>query len=505
MLPKRGRTMEVLQWNSLAPSVQVKLLFLLDIGDVTSHSIDHQDDLNILAPTKARDAFLSVLQNREHSFVCVTEILKARVKHLQEYPFINAGAGTLAGDCSVRKDDEDLLTLVHVCRHLGVDCRHLEEKTKNVQEKLSLNEEEMEKNMLIHAENLRMLRLCDALTNRQVTQLFSVTVENKALTEFVETRLNVPTDKLEQTEGLKEALFFYLIRTLELNNKLNRIYTNNLEALLEKLQSQTESEAERHVVSGAISSLNDYPVGEPPAGHCVVFCVTHGRKGAEAEIKKVKHAFGNSLGYTVQVVENPDQEKIEKCLGLLRKPKYKYYDSIVYWFMSHGSEESVELADGNSIKRHNIIQAFSKLDNFRKKPKIFFMAPCQGSSTIHLERKPSGLLVALDGINKGTVPYSEVTEDHKNITAVYYQMDRLVSSATLPQQYAFRHPDGGSMYVDTVCRLVEQHRGRNITQVLERVTNTMHQILFSCRNKFDGEAKQACCYESTLQKTFRVP
>lgn len=62
----------------------------------------------------------------------------------------------------------------------------------------------------------------------------------------------------------------------------------------------------------------------------------------------------------------------------------------------------------------------------------------------------------------------------------------------------------GSVYVDIVCRLMEQHRGHSITQVLERATNRLHQILFSI-SKFDGEVKQACCYESTLQKTFRVP
>ena len=63
----------------------------------------------------------------------------------------------------------------------------------------------------------------------------------------------------------------------------------------------------------------------------------------------------------------------------------------------------------------------------------------------------------------------------------------------------------GSVYVDTVCRLMEEYRGHNITQVLERAANTMHQILFSCNKKFPGKAKQACCYESTFQKTFRVP
>ena len=59
--------------------------------------------------------------------------------------------------------------------------------------------------------------------------------------------------------------------------------------------------------------------------------------------------------------------------------------------------------------------------------------------------RTGGLHVSIDGQDDGVVPFSEVPEDCQNITAVYYQMDRLVASATLPQQYAFRLPDGGKM------------------------------------------------------------
>ena len=377
--------MEVLQWDILSPAKQVKLLFLLDIGDVTSHVIDHADDRYNIAPKEARDAILSVLQDGHHSFAPVTGSLRQRVKHLQEYPLITLAPRSLASDYSVRKEDEDLLTLVHVCRYLGVKCHHLEERTKKVQEKLSLTEEEMEGHSLIYAENLRMLHLCEALTGDQVKQLLDLCLEDKSFREFVASDLDVSAAKLEHTEGLKEALFFYLIRTLELNNKLNRIYTNKLEALLKQLQDKAANEAERHVVSKAITSLGDYPGGGRATGHCVVFCVTHGREGASTEIEKVKRAFGKSLGYTVHVIENPDKEMVEEYLMTLRKPKYKFYDSIVYWFMSHGSEENVKLADGFTIERKTIIKKFSKLDNFRKKPKIFFMAPCQGRSTIQLQ------------------------------------------------------------------------------------------------------------------------
>lgn len=53
--------------------------------------------------------------------------------------------------------------------------------------------------------------------------------------------------------------------------------------------------------------------------------------------------------------------------------------------------------------------------------------------------------MSTDGSAEGLSPFSVLPEGCHNITAVYYQMDRLVASATLPQQYAFRHPEEGTM------------------------------------------------------------
>lgn len=388
MMPKNGRKLEVVRWNKVHPSVQVKLLFLLDTGDVTSPDINYADDLERSAPAVARDAFLSVLQDSRHDFEHVMEILKQRTEHLQHYPLITLPAGTPAADVSVRKDDEDLLTFVHACRQLNVKYFQLEEKIKRVQDKLCLTNDEMEGNELIYTENLRMVRLCDALTTNQVGQLLTLIVEDKTLGKFVAAGLEGSHAKLGNTEGLKEALFFYLIRTLELNDKLNRIYTHRLEALLEKMQqAKGVSDTEKLVLSKAITDLNDYPSGGRPAGHCVVFCITKGRDGALEEIRKVRHVFEKSLGYTVHIEQDPVKDKLKECLAELQRPKYKFYDSIVYWFMSHGTETTLKLADDSLLPRETFIQDFSRVSNFRKKPKIFFMAACQGSTTIQLEKR----------------------------------------------------------------------------------------------------------------------
>lgn len=388
MMPRKGMRLEVVNWNNEPPSVQVKLLFLLDTGDVTSLDPNYSDDLDISLPAEAQGAFLSVLQDSQHSFACVTEVLKSRTKRLQEYPLITLPAGTQAADLSVRKNDEDLLTFVHACRHLNVKYHHLENKLKKVQEKLSLTQDEIEGNELIYTENLRMVRLCDALTAQQVRQLLALIAKDESLGKCVAADLETPPNKMASTEGLKEALFFYLIRTMELHNKLNRIYTYRLEALLEQLQqADGTSEAEKRVLSAAITDLNDYPSGGRPAGHCMVFCVTKDRAGAEEEIKKVKHVFEKCLGFTVHIEQNPVLDKLKECLAELQKPKYKFYDSIVYWFMSHGTESTLKLADGSLLERKTFIRDFSKVNNFRKKPKIFFLAACQGKTTIYLEKR----------------------------------------------------------------------------------------------------------------------
>nr|XP_045599531.1 uncharacterized protein LOC123758837 isoform X2 [Procambarus clarkii] len=527
----------VMQRPNIPYSKIVKLLFLQDNGDKTMAGTDSAEgdylQLSIEAARDAKDAFLSVLQDQKFSFVFIMELLQKRIEELENYQIIEFEEDNEAANWSVRKQDEDLLTLAEICHYLTTDyqdleddiplkedpedlptlaeiCRYfnidyqgLEDKIKEVQEKLSLTEDEKKASFFIYAENLRMSRICDRLTSALVLQLFDTVKRDITLSKHIDQNLDIPLDKLNRTEGLKEVLFFYMVRVFEEHDKLNRIYTDKLEDLLEKVGKETEDEDDQRTIKSVISSLSEYPMECRPAGYCVVFCVTNGREGAQGEINNVKNVFEKFLGYIVHVEENPTLKKLEERKKVLEKPKYRFYDSIVFWFMAHGSETDLKLADGKSYQREEFIDKFSRLDNFRKKPKVFFMASCRGSGTIKVEER-GGLQVTVDAMLP-SMTVSVIPEKYRNITAVYYKMDRLVANATLPEQYAFRLQDGGSVYVDTVCRLLEKYRGDNITKVLERVSNKMHQILFSCNKEFKGEAKQACFYETTFQKTFIVP
>ncbi|XP_068216783.1 uncharacterized protein [Palaemon carinicauda] len=495
----------------------VKLLFSLDNGDKSTDKSEFFQQQNIRRVQEGMSAFMSFMKNENISEV--REVLEARIKELYEYPFFKVPVE--GANEAVRTKEQEILTLIKACKTFGVDYTKLKEKELQAQKLLFLSEAECQGSFLIYAENLRIIHVCDVMSEKLVYLMYekvrckeiSMTLSDKLFSnkdleplKLKWKSLEVSLDKVEKVEGFKEALFFCIIRMLEMNDLHNRLYTNNFEELLQEVNASELDEGDTGKMEYIIDKLSTYPNACQPTGYCLVFCVTNEREGAESEIRKVKEVFEKSLGFTVKVVKNPTLEHLQECRDELEKFKYHFYDSLVFWFMSHGNKDEIKLGCGEFHKKNEVINSFCKLENFRKKPKLFFMCSCQGEGRIEV-RKEGSIEVTIDGQNMGdnATQFADIPGSAYNITAVYYEMDRLIAHATLPDKYAFRMLEEGSIYVDTVCRLLEKYRGKNITTVLEKANNKVHQIIFSSKDNFEGKAKQACYYESTFQKTFIVP
>lgn len=262
---------------------------------------------------------------------------------------------------------------------LGLDDDHhgLSHKVRSIQAKMGLTSEESDGNLFVYSENLRMKRLCAALNENQVCHMYNSAVDKKLLCD-TPPDMQITVDTLKEKEGLKETLFYYLIRQMELNNKLNRIYTNRLQELLQELGGGLEEWLE---------VLEQYPANCHPPGYCVVFCVTKERMGWEEEIGKVYRVFHKILGYTITIKENPTLSTVRETLATLQRPKYRIYDSLVVWIMAFGANESLLLGDGTQVGERDIIDQFCLLNNFRKKPKIFFMSQCHGTELIAIKHR----------------------------------------------------------------------------------------------------------------------
>ncbi|XP_050691802.1 uncharacterized protein LOC126983220 isoform X2 [Eriocheir sinensis] len=495
----------VLNLENVPLATLVKLLFLLDTGDQGPGTTTYRREAR-----QAKEIFLAILRSKEQGHQQIVSVLQSRAKDLQEFQSsrlpVNAEAASLY---CVRKEEEDLLVLVKCCDHLGVEYHRLEDKIKQVQDKMELEENEKEGNFFINAENLLMSDICDSLTPELVYKLFCLAASRDGWKFWEGGDARVVQKEQLTEDGVKEALFFFIIRQMEERMLLNRIYTDKLEGLLKEL---CEDNPQNEVLNATIQKLKNYPDECQPPGLCLIFCVKERREGSDIEITKLKSVFGDLFKFTVKIEEDPNQSTLERYHKKeLLKAKYKFYDSLVIWFVSHGDEKNLLLPGEEKYDRESFIDDFSRVSTFNMKPKIFFMGTCRGNTPIPINnlggRKGDvdGCSIWQDGLgsNRGRVNVSLSNQDISNI---YYQMDRIVSYATLPSHTAFRVKDEGSVFVDTVCAQLEESQDQNITQVLEAVCQVIHQIVFCIEEREDlGNTKQACFYESTFQKTYLVP
>lgn len=358
----------------------VKLLFLLDNGDQGTGTTSAYRTENATAAQEAKKTFHAILESREQGKQQIVSILQRRAKELQEYESPNLPPNTEAATrYGIRKQEEDLLILVTCCNFLGIKYHYLDEKIKEVQGKMELEKSEKEGDFFIYAENLLMYRICDCLTPDLVYRLFHLAVTRDGWKFLEGGSASIVQEEQLSEEGIKEALFFFIIRQMEEKMLLNRIYTDKLQGLFKELY-ENNGKNERLIMP--IQKLKNYPDECQPGGLCLIFCVKEHREGANCEITKIKSVFEDGFKFTVKVEEDPNKSTLEHYHKELLKTKYRFYDSLVIWFVSHGDEQDLILAGGEKYNREKFIDDFSLLCNFSKKPVIFFMATCRGNNPI---------------------------------------------------------------------------------------------------------------------------
>lgn len=358
----------------------VKLLFLLDTGDQGPGTTYRRE------ARQAKETFLAILRSREQGHQQIVSVLQRRAKDLQEFRSsrlpVNAEAASLY---CVRKEEEDLLVLAKCCDRLGVEYHHLEDKIKQVQDKMELEENEKEGNFFINAENLLMSDICDCLSPELVHKLFCLAVSRDGWKFWEGGDASVVQEEELTEDGVKEALFFFIVRQMEEKMLLNRIYTDKLQGLLKEL---CEDSGQSEVLNTIIQKLKNYPDKCQPPGLCLVFCVKERREGSDIEVTKIKSVFEDLFKFRVITEENPNLGTLEHYHKKeLLKPKYKFYDSLVIWFVSHGDEENLIMTkEGKeeSYNRESFIDDFSSVATFNMKPKIFFMGTCRGNTPISI-------------------------------------------------------------------------------------------------------------------------
>ncbi|XP_063587416.1 uncharacterized protein LOC134764699 [Penaeus indicus] len=411
---------------------------------------------------------------------------------------------------TISETDYEYLSFFSACKYLNVvPCFFDLEKVSSIQDNFEMTDEERDYRFLLDSADLVLEKICDSLKPAGVAQIWRALRKDRMLTLGVHTIEVIGFSVHLEPIGIKECLFFYIVRHLQMLNKINRVCTSKLERLLGDCEEESACE-EGKTLSSIIEGLRCYPVECYPFGFCLILSVQSNRDGAIAEIQKVL-TVSKHLGMISHHEKDPKEKTIENMKNELMKPKYRFYSSFTCWFMSHGDENCMELADGNTIERQSFLTKFSNIDSFQLKPKVFFMVSCLGRKKFRLEADDRESLQAKgDLFSIGSTRVRDymldVPDRGRDIYHTQPMMDTLVAYSTMPDNLSGRETTHGSIYVDRACMLMCENisRGKSFTEILEHLNQELHEII-QTEDEEDCVYKHGCHYNSHFRKTLKLP
>lgn len=377
------------------------------------------------------------------------------------------------------------------------------------------------KTFFVYAEHKILMKVCNMLSAPEVYQMYTIMSEEKAVEEddamkdFL-SQISVSHEALQTVKGLKDVAFYYFILTLMRKKKINRLYTHSLYFLLEKLKRiHMREEKDRIRIDRALEMLNRYPIASHPPGLCLIFHMAENRIGASKDLQKVRELFEKVFMYDVFVKADPTAEQIKSIISKLKAARNKFYDSLVVWFMGHGSKTYLHVKEGQIHRRLDLIEPFTEIEWFFKKPKLFFIQACavkenrkRFSSSSAQDLKARSTQVDSVGWKAAAGRgWQEKYADYTDVSNINCYADTLISYATMWYQPASRDADG-SLYVDTLVDQLKEHGSKeSIENVLRRVHYNVNTVSLLHNEPGEGEVlwKQAPYFESSLQKEFIFP
>ena len=178
------------------------------------------------------------------------------------------------------------------------------------------------------------------------------------------------------------------------------------------------------------------------------------REGAQLDNKNLFNAFTN-LQYQVELYPNFSREEtLSQLTNVVQN--INGVDRLLMFFLSHGkSANEFFTTDMKSIDISEILDNLtdSRCPSMKDKPKLVFFNYCRG------ENIQASML--FDTVKQG------VQEAPKNLAVV---------QATLPGMMANRLPDKGTIFVDSLCEILEQYAEREaLNNIVYKTSKTMQQ------------------------------
>ncbi|XP_046376833.1 caspase-3-like [Haliotis rufescens] len=218
------------------------------------------------------------------------------------------------------------------------------------------------------------------------------------------------------------------------------------------------------------------------------------RKGSDVDEQKLIKTF-TALSFDVKSVRNQTREQMVKLLEKVSRDIHKDSDCFVCVILSHGEEDKVHGTDG-PVEVTKLLAPFrgDRCSALAGKPKLFFIQACRGT-----QYDDGADALGVKGDGPGGEDEDMGVEDELVTYRIPREADFLIAYSSVRGYRAWRHEGKGSWFIQTLCKVLEEHREK--LDLLTMMTRVNHTVAFDFPSQ--GRAhkkKQIPCITSMLTK-----
>lgn len=221
-----------------------------------------------------------------------------------------------------------------------------------------------------------------------------------------------------------------------------------------------------------------YTVSHHPIGYCVIInnynferCQNlklRNRRGTEKDKEDLKRVFAK-MHFEVEVQDDLTASDMLDVVDKFSKRDHTQMDIFVCCVLSHGEKGTVLGVDGESVEIHDLTLPFAKCHTLASKPKLFFIQACQGSLG-------QEAVWTADGQEESTEEGTYEEDAHKVLPySLPIEADFLIGMATVEHYQSFRHTKDGSIYIQELCRQLENLCPKK-EDILSILTKVNHEV-----------------------------
>ncbi|XP_056606105.1 caspase-8 isoform X3 [Triplophysa dalaica] len=315
-----------------------------------------------------------------------------------------------------------------------------------------------------------------------------MTDENLSVVRFLLSE-EIPKSKLATSSSLLDILI-----EMEKQQMLGEDNLDKLQGILEKCDKQLANviqDFKMHKRQGNRPPLQEvsnhqlsrphypekeyYSISHQPVGYCLIVNNYNfgkaekfkNRKGTEMDREALIRVF-QKMKFEVKVHNDLNASDMLNVAEEFANMDHTQMDVFVCCVLSHGEKGAVLGVDGKQIEIRELTLPFARCNSLASKPKLFFIQACQGN----LGHEPVWMTDGPDSTEEGRYEEDARMELPFSLPK---EADFLIGMATVEHYQSFRHTTDGSIYIQELCRQLENHCPKK-EDILSIMTKVNHEV-----------------------------